>query len=168
MSTLCVLVYQSTSILRSSAPGGLLKHLLECKLQPADIRLRAETDQKQKCQGNSPAQSQMSLGYQGASLPDINILPPLTALPQFGLPETVQNSCRFHPYLNAQFESPAVHSGFPPSSSPTLNRCLSYDQEGSSLLQTSSNDSFAPLDSASVVLRTGGDQVPKKSQALTI
>jgi len=143
-----VLVLQSNTLLHSSAPGGLLKHLSQCELQPMDVRHRAGADlsRKQKGrQGSSPSHS----GY--TSLTDLNV-GPLLPSPHFGLPQPIQNSRHFHPYLNASLEP-----SFPPSPSPTFDRRLSYDRElreGSSLSWTSSNDSITPSDSASAISRT--------------
>jgi len=141
---LLVLVLQSNTLPRRSAPGGLLKHLLQCELQPMDVRHRAVADpsQKQKGQqGSSPSHS----GYTsfGLAVPrgrvtlfqekqnqdpkikflylqkdnmltDLNMGLPLPS-PHFGLPQPIQNSRHFHPYLNTSFES-----SFPPSPSPTF------------------------------------------------
>jgi len=152
-----VLVFQSNTLLRGSAPGGLLKHLSACELQPLDIRQRAENDPSRKAkgrQGNSPSHSQMSMGYRNASLPDLNRSPSL-ALPQFGHPETVQNSRRFHPYFTgAPLESLAIPFQVPHSSSPVFNRHLSFERAGSTLSRVSSTDSITPSDSASAISRT--------------
>lgn len=179
-----MLVYQSQILLRGSAPGGLLKHLSECLLQPLDIRQRAESDPSRKQvrgrQGNSPSShSQLSMRYRNLSLPDLSRSPsgPSLAISQFGPPEALQNSRigplgRFHPYSGftgssssspLEFASDSGSLTVPfqvpnfssRSSSPALNQPL-FERTGSTLSRVSSTDSIAPSDSASAISRTSG------------
>lgn len=105
-----MLVYQS-HVLRGSAPGGLLKHLSDCLLQPLDIRHRAENDPSQKVKScqilNSPLHSQSSMGYshRNPSLPDLNRSPsgpPSSSVSQFVPPNSDASRIgRYHPYLTS-------------------------------------------------------------------
>jgi len=137
-------VFQS-SLARSSAPGGLLKHLTQCERQPMDVKLRAEAECKSRLAGgSSPSRSQTSLGVR-TSFTDPNIFAPLP-LPQFGFPETLQHSDHSQPHFGAVFDSsPAI-----PSSSLAFSR---YNMEGSTVSRVSSSESLAPSDSASAVSR---------------
>lgn len=136
-----------SSLARSSAPGGLLKHLTQCERQPMDVRTRAEAERKGRLGGGgSPSRSQMSLGAH-TSFTNPNIFAPLPS-PQFGLQESLQHPDHSQSHFGAVFESPAI-----PSSSSSLP-FSQYNLEGSTVSRVSSSESLAPSDSASAISRS--------------
>ena len=184
MTTNFATVYQSHDLLRGSAPGGLLKHLSECMLQPADVRSRAENDPSRKKGrqgvGNSPSRSQMSMVYRNPSLADLNRSPSgpgaSLALSQFGPPDAAPRLGRFHPYLppgtqasGSDSASLSVPFQVPHSSrsgSP-FNQHLSVER-GSTLSRVSSTDSITPSDSASRASSRSGDTLDRRRSSIRI
>jgi hypothetical protein len=154
-----LLVYQSQELLRSSAPGGLLKHLEDCILQPLDVQRKAVNDPSRKVkghQGSSPSGPRSSL-----------------ALAQFGPPDAGPRIGCFHPYFTpggttsiplesgSDSGSLAVPSPFhvPRSRSPAVNQHLSVKRGGGSTIsRVSSTDSITPSESASRTSSRFGDR----------
>ena len=177
MTTNFATVYQSHDLLCGSAPEGLLKHLLECMLQPVDVQSRAQNDPscKKGCQGvgNSPSHSQMSMVYRNPSLADLNRSPSgpsaSLALSQFGPPDTAPRLGCFHPYLppGTQASSSDSASLSVPFQVPHLscsrslfNQHLSVER-GSTLSWVSTTDSITPSDSVSWASSHSGDTLDR-------